>query len=279
MTPPPTSDERPPRREKPFSALRQKAIEAYYMVEDSLPRPKHADAWLRLLRLPNLLTVPGDILAGFLLAPAAASEDWGQLLLAIPAGIFLYAAGLILNDLFDYAEDLRQRPRRPLPANEIHRENAAAAALILLWIAVFSAAFFDALPVAIPLALCIILYDIGLKRNRFLGPLLMGACRAGNLLLGAAAASDGLPAHAAPWIGAAVLGLYIAAVTHLARNETLPGTKFPPSRIGRLLGLLIPLQALLGVAAVHRFPANLLALALLPLLRLHRRLASRFPPS
>ena len=38
-------------------------------------------------------------------------------------------------------------------------------------------------------------------------------------------------------------------------------------------------QALLCVAAVHRFPANLLGLGLLPLLRLHRRLATRFPPS
>ena len=65
----------------------------------------------------------------------------------------------------------------------------------------------------------------------------------------------------------------------LARDETAPNTKFPPARIGRLLGLLIPLQALLGVAAIHRFPVNLLALALLPLAPLRRRLAQRYPPS
>lgn len=259
--------------------MRQKAIEAYYQVEDVLPRLRNGDAWRRILRLPNLLTVPGDVFAGFLLAPAAAGGDWAQLLLAVPAGLLLYAAGLVLNDLFDYAEDLRDRPDRPLPANRISRETAAAAALVFFWIAAFLAAFFDALPVALPLILCVILYDVGLKRRPWLGPALMGACRAGNLLLGAAVATDGLPAAPGPWIGAAVLGGYVAAVTHLARNETVPGTPFPPERIGRLLRLLIPLQALLGVVAVHRFPANLLALALLPLAPLHRRLAARFPPS
>ena len=70
-----------------------------------------------------------------------------------------------------------------------------------------------------------------------------------------------------------------AAVTRLARNETAANAKFPPERIGRLLRLLIPLQALLGFAAVHRFPANLVGLLLLPLLPLHGRWSRRFPPS
>ena len=244
-----------------------------------MPRPQNATAWLRILRLPNLLTIPGDLLAGFLLASAAAAADWARLLLfAIPAGLCLYSAGLILNDLFDYAEDLRERPERPLPANAISRETAAAAALVLLWIAAFLAAFFDALLVALPMILCIILYDVGLKKKPVLGPLLMGASRAGNLLLGAAAAG-GISSAPAPLLGAAVLGLYVAGVTHLARNETKPDANFTPLQVGRLLRMLIPLQSLLCVAAIHRFPANLLGLALLPLLRFHRRLSARFPPS
>ncbi|MGD9781952.1 MAG: UbiA family prenyltransferase [Kiritimatiellia bacterium] len=279
MTPPPTSDDLPPRRDSLWAVLRQKAIEAYYLAEDFLPRPQNARAWLRILRLPNLLTVPGDLLAGFLLASAATAANWTQLLLlAVPAGLFLYSAGLVLNDLFDYAEDARERPQRPLPAQEISREAAAAAALVLLWIAAFLAAFFDALPIALPMILCIILYDVGLKKKPILGPLLMGASRAGNLLLGAAAAGGGTFAPA-PLFGAAVLGLYVAGVTRLSRNETQPGAIFTPIHVGRLLRMLIPLQALFCIASIHRFPANLLGLALLPLLRLHRRLSSRFPPS
>lgn len=250
------------------------------MVGNVLPRVENGKAWLHLVRLPNLLTVPGDVLAGFLLAPTANGADWSQLLLAIPAGLLLYAAGLILNDIFDYAEDRRDRPQRPLPSGEIQRETAAAVALIFLWIAAFFAAFFDALPIAIPLILCIILYNIGLKKVSFLGPLLMGTCRAGNLLLGAAAASeDQFLSAPAPVAAAIALGLYIAVVTHLARSETHPDSKITPAFIGKLLGLLIPLQALLCLAAIHRFPANLLGLALLPLLPLHRCLATRFSPS
>jgi len=244
-----------------------------------MPRFEHGEAWLRLLRLPNLLTVPGDILAGFLLAPSAATGDWAELLLAIPAGLLLYAAGLCLNDLFDYAEDLRDRPDRPLPSGQISREETAAFSLIFLWVAAFMAAFFDALPVAIPLILCIILYNVGIKRHWLFGPLLMGTCRAGNLLLGAAAASEEFLLTPAPIAAACVLGFYIASVSFLARNEALPDAKIKPHHIGRLLRCLIPLQATLCLCAIHRFPANLLGLLLLPLLPLHRRWSHRFPPS
>lgn len=248
-------------------------------VRALLPHGEKLADWGRLLRLPNLLTVPGDVLAGFLLAAPASLTDWSQLPYAISAGILFYAAGLILNDLVDYKEDLRDRPLRPLPSGKIQLETAAFVALVFLWVATFMAAFFDALPVAIPLILCIIAYDAGLKKIPILGPLLMGACRSCNLLLGAFAASGGTLTSPAPIAAAIVLGLYIAAVTHLARHEARPGAKFTPRHIGQLLSLLIPLQALLCVAAVHRFPANLLGLALLPLLPLHRRLSTRFPPS
>ena len=244
-----------------------------------MPRFDHGEAWLRLLRIPNLLTVPGDILAGFLLAPSALASDWGQLFLAIPAGLLLYAAGLCLNDLFDYKEDLRDRPARPLPSGQITREETAAFSLIFLWVAAFMAAFFDALPVAIPLILCIILYNVGIKRHWLFGPLLMGTCRAGNLLLGAAAASEKFFLTPAPLVAACVLGIYIASVSFLARNEASPDAHIKPHHIGNLLRWLIPLQAMLCLSALHRFPANLLGLLLLPLLPLHRRWSKHFSPS
>jgi 4-hydroxybenzoate polyprenyltransferase len=278
LIPPPIKDEQIPLR-RDFATVRIITAAVIRAALALLPRGEKLAAWGRLLRLPNLLTVPGDVLAGFLLAPAASLSDWGQLLPAIFAGILFYAAGLILNDLVDYKEDLRDRPQRPLPSGKILRETAAVFALVFLWVAAFMAAFFGALPIAIPLILCIVAYDGGLKKIPVLGPLLMGACRSGNLLLGAAAASAGTGLALAPVAAAIGLGLYIAAVTHLARNEAQPGAKITPRHIGQLLRLLIPLQALLCVVAVHRFPANLLGLALLPLLPLHRRLAQRFPPS
>ena len=47
MTPPPTNAE-PPRRDSLWAAARQKAIEAYYQVEDVLPRFRNGDAWRRI---------------------------------------------------------------------------------------------------------------------------------------------------------------------------------------------------------------------------------------
>jgi 4-hydroxybenzoate polyprenyltransferase len=251
-------------------------------IKRLMPRGFSPKAWLRLVRLPNLLTVPGDLLAGFLLAPTSSPLDWGQFfLLALPAGLLLYTAGLILNDLFGYAEDKRDRPERPLPSGQISRENAAAVALVFLWVAAFASAFFDALPIALPLILCIVLYNLGGKRVPLLGPVLMGLCRAGNLLLGAAVIGKGLtpPLPPAPLIGAGVLGVYIAIVTHLARHEARPGARFTPRHITVLLRMLIPLQVLLCLAAVEHFPVNLLGLLLLLLVPVHQRLSRHFAPS
>jgi 4-hydroxybenzoate polyprenyltransferase len=282
LTPPPTNDNLAPSRANTPSEDPRWDHPAGFrqLLKEAVPRFKSKNAWLRLLRIPNFLTVPGDILAGFLLAPVITNGNWGSLLLAIPTGLLLYAAGLLLNDVFDYPQDLRERPSRPLPSGAIHRETAGATALVLLWMAAFLAASFDALSVGIPLILCIVLYDAGGKKIPVLGPVLMGACRSGNLLLGAAAAAGTAGVLSpAPLAAAVLLGLYIAAVTHLARNEARPGARITPRHIGRLLQMLIPIQALFCVLAIHRFPANLLGLLLLPLMPLHHRLSSRFPPS
>ncbi len=281
MTPPPTSADRIPGPGSRFSKLWNQTAKLFRGAQTYLPRIRNRAAWLELVRLPNLLTVPGDVLAGFLLAPAAVASggNWLRLGLAIPASLLFYAAGLIFNDVFDYAEDLRVRPERPLPSNRIAKETAVVVALVFLWIAAFFAAFFEALPVALPLILCIFLYDAGLKKHRILGPILMGACRSGNLLLGAAAAGEGGLVAWKPILAAILVGGYIAVVTHLARRETEPGSKYPPPFIGKLLGLLIPLQAMLCVLSIHRFPANLLGLALLPGMRTRRRLSSQYLPS
>ena len=74
-------------------------------------------AWLQLLRVPNLFTVPGDPVAGFLLATFGVLTP--DVVLAILGSLCLYAGGLVLNDLHDLDEDRRDRPNRPLPAGEI----------------------------------------------------------------------------------------------------------------------------------------------------------------
>src|SRR5438132_6940273 len=88
-------------------------------------------AWLQLVRAPNLFTVPGDPLAGYLLASPGGARPSGALFCVIAASLCLYTYGLVLNDLADLAEDRRDRPFRPLPSGAVNPRTAAQAASLL----------------------------------------------------------------------------------------------------------------------------------------------------
>ena len=68
------------------------------------------------------------MLAGFLIASQA--REVGPLpdafWWALGAGLAFYAAGMVLNDVFDVALDRRERPERPLPSGTIAVGTAAA---------------------------------------------------------------------------------------------------------------------------------------------------------
>src|SRR5437763_11809410 len=77
---------------------------------------------LALARISNSPTVVSNTLAGAALA-GARQIDGKQALVAI-AMILFYSAGMYLNDLFDYAVDRRERPKRPLPAGIVSQRAA-----------------------------------------------------------------------------------------------------------------------------------------------------------
>ncbi|WP_252541993.1 UbiA family prenyltransferase, partial [Streptomyces sp. RO-S4] len=115
------------------------------------PRPGHAAAWAELVRLPALFTVPGDTLAGM----AAAGRTPGpRALLPVGSSLCLYAAGMVLNDWADRAEDAVERPHRPLPSGRVRPAAAFAAACGLTGAGLLLAARAGrpALAVAAPLA-------------------------------------------------------------------------------------------------------------------------------
>ena len=220
-------------------------------------------AWLQLFRVPNLLTVPGDPLAGFLIASGGHLDT--RVVFAILASLCLYAAGLAINDLADFAEDKQDRPKRPLPSGAISRPAAwiVTGNLVIFGLGFSFAAGPNAALMGIGVILGVTLYNFLTKRIAIIGALNMGVCRGLSLLLGAAAAiapdqrfldtGTGLldfnPLLSAVFtttafvsgqrffifaVGAALLiALYIAAVTNLARHETRP--EYP--KIARVLPL------------------------------------------
>ncbi|MFD8262931.1 SCO3242 family prenyltransferase [Streptomyces griseoluteus] len=176
-------------------------------------------AWVELLRLPALFTVPGDVLAGAATVPGRPGPptQW-----AIASSLCLYEAGMALNDWADRAEDAAERPHRPLPSGRVHPTAAltAACALTATGLALAARAGRRALTVAAPLAATVWAYDLGLKRTPA-GPAAMGTARALDLLLGAAAVSGRVrPALSS----AALLGTHTLAVTTVSRHETQGGS-------------------------------------------------------
>lgn len=186
--------------------------------------------YLQLVRIPAVFSSLSNAFAGWCIGGAIAVFAGGArapvsalFLALIAAGLYLMA-GMALNDIADLKVDREERPSRPLPAGAIPLRNAwmlvigfFVLALICQWIANPVSARVGVLLIA-----AIFLYNFALKGGG-LGPLCMGLCRVLNL---AGAMALGFPslqtfAHLSPAVHGALfsLGLYIALVTYLARDE------------------------------------------------------------
>ena len=179
---------------------------------------------LELIRLPNVFTSHADIVAGFLVA-GGYLYHWRSLLLLLLSSTFLYSAGIALNDYFDYAIDLVERPQRPIPSGRVKRETALALGMIFILAGVVSASLVGSASLIISLFLvaAILSYDGGMKRNVLFGPLNMGLCRYLNFLLGLSVLSLSGSAFWIPML----TGLFIVGVTAVSRYETGESPRFP----------------------------------------------------
>lgn len=175
---------------------------------------------LELIRAPAAVTVVGDTLVGLAAArrdvpdaPAAGRADW---LLPV-SSVLLYSAGMALNDYADRELDAVERPERPIPSGRVsaRRALALAGALTLAGVAVAGAADRRALRLTVPLVASIWTYDL-IAKDGPAGPLVMGSCRALDVLMGAAGTPGGLRRAIGP---AAAIGTHTLAVTVLSRGE------------------------------------------------------------
>lgn len=179
-------------------------------------------SWLRLVRPPNLPTVPGDPLAGFVLALGIGGTWDIRVLWVMLASLAIYACGLILNDVADYEVDLRERPKRPLPSGAVSKRHALLAGLILgaAGVSLAYQAGMMALVAASLVLTLVLVYDFLMPRGSVAGVIVMGLCRSASVVLGIAASGDLLWSNGMPWLAAAGTGLYISAVSFIAAGET-----------------------------------------------------------
>jgi len=248
-------------------------------------------SWLRLMRIPNVFTAFADVAMGYAVVTRGNVEAIPLVLLCLASGC-LYTAGMVLNDVFDIEQDRRERPNRPLPSRRISPAVARAVGFGLLVTGIALGGLTGYLPgvsatfpwragvVAALVAVCVVLYDVVLKRY-IVGPLFMGLCRFFNVLLGMSVAMAGVqvavdrPATLYYTEGqiliAAAIGIYVLGITLFARREAHAGHRATLTRgtvvmaIGILLLLLIDGQVPTGPELpLHRgllWPALLVVLA------------------
>ncbi len=214
-------------------------------------------ACLELIRPPNTLTAFADVLAGAAVAggfavsfaegTAVATGTLGWLL---AASACLYAGGITFNDVCDAGLDARERPERPIPSGRISRRGAAlwGGGLLTGGIALAATAGGASAWIAAGIAGGALLYNARAKHHALAGPVVMGACRGGNLLLGISSS----PALLAPWWPLALLPVpYIAAVTTLSRGEVHGGGHRSGTVSLALLLAVMAVPPILAAASEH----------------------------
>jgi hypothetical protein len=149
-----------------------------------MKKPNFRD-YLILVRLPNLFTLPSNILVGLVIVSALTQTTYVQVLLLVTISILHYCVGIILNDLYDFNIDKKERPYRPLPSGKISRKIAIALAIIFSFLALTLSLIVGIPTLVISSILFAIIfgYDKYLK-NTWAGPFTIASARVMNIMLG-----------------------------------------------------------------------------------------------
>lgn len=180
------------------------------------------------MRPANIVTAFADILAGVTIASSVAAVDLlvnftpiGWLLLST---FGLYGGGVVFNDVFDAKLDAQERPERAIPSGRVSKIGATLLGGLLLVLGIvcaFQVTLSSGL-LAIIIAILSLIYDAWAKHSVIWGPLFMGLCRGGNLLLGCSILPIAISHF---WYLALFPIAYIAAITLISQGEVHGGSK------------------------------------------------------
>ena len=147
--------------------------------------PIAASPLVRLVRLPSVVTVPGDVLAGAAWGTDPTTAGGAA---RVASSSMAYLAGMAVNDWADRDEDAVERPTRPIPAGEISAETALMVGVGLSLGALALAGVRDhgrsSLGITVPLLLSVWAYDLKAKQTPA-GPWTMALARTLDVLVGA----------------------------------------------------------------------------------------------
>ncbi|MFB6273700.1 MAG: UbiA-like protein EboC [Salinibacter sp.] len=228
-------------------------------MDTTLSRTDRVWAYLQLLRPANVVTAWADVLAGGAVAGVAVTLSDG---LALPHGgavawllaatTGLYGGGIVLNDVFDAPVDAEERPERPLPSGRASRVGAAVLGSILLLLGIGAASQVTVASglLAAGIAGGAVAYDAWANDHVVLGPLTMGLCRGGNLLLGVSLVPTLLTSV---WYLVLIPVAYVAAITAVGQGEVHGGTHRTGYVALGLVGIVLGALLSLGLRGDYEF--------------------------
>jgi 4-hydroxybenzoate polyprenyltransferase len=183
---------------------------------------KTVKPYLQLKRIPNVFTAIADIFAGYFAATQFHPGQIKYLIFLLLSSSFLYTAGIVFNDYFDYEVDLKERPQRPLPSGQISLRTALVIGSGSIFLGILFAGFvgIQSFVFAVLLTGAILSYDGITKNIPILGSLNRGSCRFLNVLLGMSV----IPGQISSKITIAFLVmLYVISITTLSKGEVIGG--------------------------------------------------------
>ncbi len=212
------------------------------------------------MRPANIITAIADVLAGYAIAMYKFQMTEPVNWLLIIATIGLYGGGVVLNDAFDAKLDDVERPERPIPSGKVTVQQAMIFGFSLLFLGC-TAAFLNH-PVsgiiAVSIAVLAVVYNAFSKHYDVAGPINMGMCRGGNLLLGMSANI----AVISDWGFLAIVSIvYIAAITMVSRGEVNGGSSKILYAAGALYLTVIIAQLYIAYSEAQQIIASFALLA------------------
>lgn len=213
------------------------------------------------MRPANIVTAIADIMMGYAASGALLSlaiwesgtfsvSELSPLFWLILSTIGLYGGGVVFNDVFDADLDRVERPERPIPSGRATVGGASLLGGILLAggiVAAWQVSWLSA-ALAFAVALCALVYDWKGKHHPVLGPINMGSCRGGNLLLGMSVVPAAVEQF---WYLALIPIVYIAAITMVSRGEVHGGNI--QALKGAVLLYALVILAIISLALLPQF--------------------------
>ncbi|WP_158968858.1 UbiA family prenyltransferase [Paraglaciecola sp. L3A3] len=222
--------------------------------------------YLKLVRAPAGFTALSNIIAASVIMSAGHLSI--NVLYLLVASVCFYFAGMTLNDCFDYAEDLAERPSRPIPSGDISIKQAWLLGTGLMALGLIMAFLHNSISGYVGIALClsILVYNGWLKEG-LLGSFCMASCRYINWLLGASFVA----LSAKSYLIAVPIFAYITGLTYLSKQETTAQNKnaiwlCALALVIVLLSCLYLIQFEFDLAGVHKWIALALVVIWLALM-------------